>query len=215
MSQNAELRHAQQRTIRLLNYEDGLWDILLGLVFMLLALYPITRALLGPAWNMGFFLAALALLIVLYTVARRAIAGPRMGIVKPRRTPALKIALAVIAILVVLTLGLVLLTLFSPSWLPGTEGGTARTWLSRYWVDIIALFFIAGVFSMMGYLFGVGRLYLYGWLVGIGNLASTALYSGWGAFNLPLGIASGIIIITGACLLARFLRRYPAHPQEA
>ncbi len=53
-------RQVQKRTVRLLSYEDGLWDLLLGTVFLLLAIYPITRARLGPAWNLALFVGLLA-----------------------------------------------------------------------------------------------------------------------------------------------------------
>ena len=52
MNETPSLSYAQKRTVRLLSYEDGLWDLLLGVVFLLLAIYPITRAVLGPAWNL-------------------------------------------------------------------------------------------------------------------------------------------------------------------
>jgi len=63
MEQPLTPREAQRRTVRLVNYEDGLWDILLGLIFLALSLYPITRRLLGPELNLGLFLVVLALLV--------------------------------------------------------------------------------------------------------------------------------------------------------
>ena len=69
--------------------------------------------------------------------------------------------------------------------------------------------------SVRGYRFGVVRLFLCGWLIGLGNLASTALALYLGTpFNLPLAVASVIILLTGVALLTRFLRRYPADDLE-
>jgi hypothetical protein len=81
--------------MQLLNYEDGLWDILLGLVFLQLSLYPVTRRLLGPVWNLVLFLAVLAILVVGLTVVRRLVSVPRLGRVRMRRTPQ-KVVLAVL-----------------------------------------------------------------------------------------------------------------------
>ncbi len=72
------------------------------------------------------------------------------------------------------------------------------------------MFTIVGLFSLLGYLFGVTRLFVYGWLLGAAFVLSAALsiYQGW-TFNLPLAIASGIIIGVGIVLFVRFMRKYP------
>jgi hypothetical protein len=71
------------------------------------------------------------------------------------------------------------------------------------------------LFSGMGYFFGVARLYAYGWLIGLGNLASVIFNEGAPErFNLPLAIAAGIILAIGVSLLTRFLKQYPTEPEE-
>jgi hypothetical protein len=214
MSDQINLRDVQKRTIQLINYEDGLWDMLLGSVFLLLSIYPVTREKLGPEMNMGFFLAVLFILVIGQLVARHFISTPRMGYAKSRRTPALKGLLVLTSFLVLATFGLVLLTLLSPERLP--ELGSFPSWMNNMGVEIIVLLALVGLFSFLGYLFGVKRLYLYGWLIGVGNLAATAidLYDG-AVFNLPLGIVSAIILVVGISLLWRFLRAYPVPMRES
>ena len=215
MQQPLTPREAYKRTIRLVNYEDGLWDILLGLTFLALSVFPVTRRMLGPEINLGLFLAVLALLVVGLTLVRRSLSAPRIGIVNMRRTPQ-KTALTIsLFVMVLITLGLVVITLRFPAWLPRLAGSKPG-WVSDLQLDIALTVVLIGVFSAMAYLIGVVRVYLYGWLIGLGYLASTALmlYAGF-TFNLPLAIASAIIILIGVVLLVRFIHQYPLAETES
>lgn len=215
MSEAPNLRDVQKRMMQLTNYADGIWDLLLGFIFMLLAIYPVTRAALGPTWNLVLYLACLIIAVVISQFARYRISIPRLGYVKPKRARSQKLIVLVLIILVSATLALVIATLISPE-PTGPSITSTPSFLGRYWVDLLALAFMVLIFSGMGYAFGVNRLYLYGWLIGIGNLASVFLNRGAPErFNLPLAIAAGIIIVIGASLLMRFLRDYPAQAGEA
>jgi hypothetical protein len=215
MAEQITPTEVQRRVFRLLNYEDGLWDITLGVMFLLLGIYPVTRRLLGPALNALLFLALLAILVAGQLYARRVVSAPRIGMAKPRRSPAKTALLAIAVVLVLATFGLVLATLLSPQSIPEPRWTHLPEWVGDLDVDILASLAIIGLFSLMAYLSGVLRLYLYGWLIGLGNLASTALtlYAGY-AFNLPLVIAAGIILLIGLSLLIRFLKKYPIPTAE-
>lgn len=216
MSELLSLRDAQKRTLQLMNYEDGLWDLLLGIIFMMLAVYPITRRLLGPIGNLALFLGLMLLAVIAQLIVRWRFSTPRLGYVVARRSPALKLTAAVTILLVALTFGLVMLTLLSPGLLPKLSPSGAPTGLRPYLVDILALLAMVGLFSAMGYVFSVPRLYFYGWLLGCSNLISHMLYQGApDGFNFPLGIAAGIILMIGLGLLIRFVRRYPVSAAEA
>ncbi len=216
MSDTPSLSEVQRRTVRLLSYEDGLWDLLLGTIFMLLAIYPITRERLGPAWNMVLFVGLLLLATGIFSVLRRRISTPRLGYVRARYTPAHKLILTVTIALVALTAGLVILTLVSPGWLggPGPEVSLAN--VQSYLVEILVLLVLVGLFSAMGYLFGVPRLFLYGWLLGGANLVAVIMYRGTPeGLNLPLAVVAGVILLIGAYLLVRMLRKHPVQGAEA
>jgi hypothetical protein len=216
MNETPSLSEMQKRTVRLLSYEDGLWDLLLGAVFLLLAIYPITRARLGPTWNLVFFVGLLLLVTAIFSGLRRRISTPRLGYVSARYTPAKKLILAFTMALVALTAGLVILTLVNPAWLGGPAPAVALSNVWSYQVEILVLLALIVLFSAMGYRFGVPRLYLYGWLLGGANLASVILYRGSPeGFNWPLAGAAGIILLIGATLLARMLRKYPVRKAEA
>jgi len=216
MFESTSLRDVQKRTMRLLNYEDGLWDLLLGIIFMMLAVYPITRLRLGPAWNLALFVGLAFVAAAGMKIVRTKISTPRLGYVRSKASPTFKLTRAIAILLVALTLGLVVLTLVSPGWLVNPAPSTAPAWLQSYLVDILALLATVGVFSVLGYIFGVPRLFLYGWLLGGGNLASVIINRGAPeAFNLPLGLAAGVILLIGLGLLIRFVRKYPVRTLEA
>lgn len=217
MSETPSLNEVQKRAVRLLSYEDGLWDLLLGTIFMLLAIYPITREWLGPEWNLALFVGLLVLAIGISFLVRHWVSRPRLGFVRPRWTPARKWILAVTIALVALTAGLVIVTLLSPapSAAPGPAPAFSLAQVRYYTVEIVALLVQVGIFSSIGYMFGVPRLFLYGWLVGGAYLVSVMLYRGGPAvFNLPLGVAAGVILLIGAGLLIRMLRKYPVQQAE-
>ena len=215
MNETPSLSEVHKRTVRLLSYEDGLWDLLLGVVFLLLAIYPLTRACLGPAWNLALFVGLLLLATAIFTALRRRITTPRLGYVRARVTPEKKLILAATVALLALTVGLVILTLVKPAWLGGPAPAVALSNVWSYQVEILVLLALIVLFSAMGYRFGIPRLYLYGWLLGGANLASVILYRGAPeGFNWPLATAAGIILLIGAALLVRMLRKYPVREAE-
>lgn len=216
MSESTSLRDVRKRTTQLMKYEDGLWDLLLGIIFMMLAVYPITRSHLGPVWNLALFIGLMLLVVVIQLIFRRRISTPRLGYVKSRPSPALKLTLAIRISLVALTFGLVILTLVGPDWFPNLTPSTGPDWPRSYLVEILVLLVMIGLFSGMGYLFGVPRLYLYGWLLGGGNLASVIMNQGAPeAFNVPMALAAGVILLIGLGLFTRFIRKYPVRTLEA
>ena len=221
MSQPPTLRDAQKRTWQLMNFEDGFWDLLLGLTFMMLALYPVTRARFGPVPNFALFLGVMALVVVVHLLLRRRVSAPRVGYVKPRRSRALKLIVTITILLVALTVGLVILTLLGPGSVqdqstgPDSVAGVSPGGTRSYTVEIVVMLALIGLFSVMGYLFGVLRLYLYGWLLGAGNLLSVVANQGAPErFNMPLAVAAAVILLSGTGLLIRFLRKYPVRSLE-
>ncbi len=113
-------------------------------------------------------------------------------------------------------MGLVIVTLVSPVSSAGPAPAVSLANVRSYMVEILALLFEVGLFSAIGYVFGVPRLFLYGWLLGGANLVSVILYRGGpAAFNWPVAIAAGVILLIGASLLVRMLRKYPVQEAEA
>lgn len=210
MFETTDFRQIQRRMAQLTSFEDGFYDLLQGIIILLLSIYPITRLQLGPEWNVVLFLILLAMMVMGQLVLRYFVSGPRIGHVVPRRSAKLLLLLILTVGAVLITFGLLMLTLLSP----GAESAPslpAETSAGRgYMVEIIVLFFMGGLFSIMGYFFRVTRLYFYGWMLGLAYLASVYMEhnAGW-TFLIPLAIAAGIILLIGFVLLIRFLRKYP------
>jgi hypothetical protein len=216
MSEMNDLQQVQKRINRMMNFEDGLWDLLLGTIFMLLAIYPITRELLGPEWNIALFLGVLGLLVVGQLTLRYFISVPRIGYMRPRPSPKLRLLAIFTVIMVLLTFGLLMVTFLGPGSEAAPSAAVEASTERGYTVELITVLIIGGLFSAMGYFFGVTRLYFYGWLIGLGNLASVYMThnAGW-SFNIPLAVVAGMILLIGFVLLSRFLRKYPIRTQEA
>ena len=216
MTETPNLRQVQKRIYLLSNFEDGLWDLLLGTIFMLLAIYPLTREALGPEWNIVLFLVSLGLLVGAQLALRHFISGPRIGHARPRRTPKLRLLLIFTIIMVLLTLSLVLVTFLGPGSEAVPSSASETSTERGYAVELIVVLVIGVLFTAMGYIFGVSRLYFYGWLIGLANLASVYMThnAGW-TFNIPLAVLAGGIMLVGFVLLSRFLRKYPIRAQEA
>jgi hypothetical protein len=214
MSETTDLRQVQRRVHQLISFEDGLWDLLLGIIFMFLAIYPVTRELLGPVWNLVLNLSLMTLMVVGQLVVRHFVSRPRIGYAQPRRYPKLRLVVAFTVLMVLITFGLVLLTLLSPGFGSSLSGPAQAPPARSYLVEIIVMLVMGALFSALGYLFGVTRMYFYGWMLGLANLASVYMEhnAGW-TFLVPMAIAAGIIIIIGCVLLVRFLRKYPVREE--
>ncbi|MGD8751151.1 MAG: hypothetical protein PVG14_07000 [Anaerolineales bacterium] len=210
MSEITDFRQVQRRIFQLMSFEDGLWDLLLGTIFMLLAIYPITRELLGPELNIVLFLILLALVSVGQLIVRYFVSAPRIGYVRPRPSRGLRFFAIFTIVMVLITFGLVVMTFFGPVFGSNSSVPVEAPSGRSYLVELIVVLVMGGLFSAMGYLFGVTRLYFYGWLLGLANLASVymAHNAGWN-FHIPSAIVAGIIFLTGFMLLVRFLRKYP------
>lgn len=210
MTDTPSIQDIQRRTRRLMTYEDGSWDLLLGTIFLLLAVYPITRARLGPAWNLVLFISLLLVASGIQIFLKWKFALPRLGYAKGLRSPKLKALFVATIGVVILTFGVVVLTLRDSSWIGALIPSSGPIWLRRFMVDILVVLVMVGIFGTLGYLFGVTRLYLYGWLLGLSNLAAAIIYDGAPeGFNVPLGTAAGVILAIGATLVVRFVRDYP------
>lgn len=216
MTETTDLRQIQRRIHQLMSFEDGLWDLLLGSIFMILAIYPVTRELLGPVWNLVLFLSVLALMVVGQLVVRHFVSGPRIGYAQPRRSPKLRLVVIFTILMVLITFGLVVVTLLSPGPESTSSVPTGASPGRSYMVELIVVLVMGGLFSTMGYLFGVTRMYFYGWMLGLANLASVYMVhnAGWTVL-IPLAIAAGIILLIGFVLLVCFLRKYPLRVEGA
>lgn len=217
MSQNLNPKEAERKVQKLSAYTDGLGDISLGLVMLLLGIYPLTRSMVGPELNVVLFLGMMLALVTVLTMIKKRITPVRVGMVKFGATGKKRQRNALI-----ITTSLVLLTI--ATWLMSAKGIGMQTsawhglpeWLSVLKVDIFVALVMLAIFCSVAYTFSVPRYYLYGALVAGGSLVSTVLMTYAGAkVNWPLMLAGLIIVAIGIGVLFRFLKDYPAQTTEA
>jgi hypothetical protein len=215
MMQTVNMKDAEKQVFRLATFEDGLWEIYLGLFFALMSFYPLTRELLGPALNGVLVLGITLLLAGLVWIAKKSITQPRVGRVKFGTQTQQKIRTANLVTwgLVLATFALLILgansLLNEPTWkrLP--------QWFSDFDVDLLFALLIAAFFSLIAYNTGVTRFYFYGILLGVSNFITTVLlvYNDV-KFGWPVALAGLIITAVGVSVLIRFLQDYMVSSEE-
>jgi hypothetical protein len=215
MSQTLHPKDAEKQVFRLATLDDGIWEIYLGLFFTLMSLYPLTRKLLGPAWNIVLVTGVLLALVGFVWLLKRSLTLPRTGVVKFNQGTKSKIRIANIItwVLVLGTFAVMILSanriLNEPTWkkLP--------KWFTDFDVDLVFALLIFACFAVIASAMSLPRFYLHGLLLGISNFAATVLlvYNDV-KFQWPVAIAGSIIAIIGAFELVRFLQKYPVPEME-
>jgi hypothetical protein len=194
MSENLKLKELEKKAFKS-TFQDGLWDIQLGLIILGIALTSFIK-------NDYFLIPYYAVIIVLVMAAKKFITVPRIGLVKfgkERKKSTNKLRL-ILVISVLFGLAMVLIT--KSGMLSGINEFPVG-------LIIVSLNFLI-VFSLMAYFMDFERLYYYAVLVAVSfpmaeimevnGLISNGSY----VFVVP----SGIMVITGTVLLIRFMREY-------
>jgi hypothetical protein len=210
MSINSKIQRADQRILRLAMFQDGLWDVMLGLTFVLLSLYPVLRRALGPSLNLLAFAIELAAVIGGISLLRQRLTASRLGQVRLGASQRARLRHIRLTGAGLMLFTAFVFTLASLGRLGTPIPAEAAGWLAAFEMDILFAALIILFFSLMGVVLGLGRLYLYGWLLGLGNLASTVLAVTRGiAFLYPLALAGALIVLIGLTCLTGFLHSYP------
>ena len=204
------LKDAERKTLRLSN-QDGLWDILLGLTFVSLALSaPLRDKVSHPL--LSYIPMALFLLIgiPLYTYIKKRVVGPRTGLVKVsmRSNSQQRKMLVYIIGLQLVTLAVFLLAINGKigDWMAGSPSWT---------VDAFFGFGVALMFALIAYGMDTFRFYIYGILLGMGMPLSVALSSDNIRYtHYPNLLVGGLMALVGVIVLILFIRRCPVVTQE-
>jgi len=216
MAQTIDVNNAEKKVFRLAAFEDGIWEIYLGVFFTLMSFYEWTRALLGPALNAVLVLGLLLLCAAVTVIAKKRITLPRIGFVKFNTGSKKKIKTVNLITLGLVLATLVLLILSAKSLINELTWEHFPQWFSEFDIDLIFALVIIGLFSLIAYSTGVTRFYLHGVLLGAGNFATTVLRTynkiqfGW-----PIALAGLVIAVIGVSVLAKFLQEYPLPTEEA
>lgn len=207
MTTPIDLKALERKAFRA-TFQDGLWDIMLGLTFLIISLVSLFE-MMGLARPFGYLI-VFALLIpvwVGFVYLKKHLTLPRLGVVtfnqdRHKRVRQARIALGVV---VLVTLVLLVLTKFGVY-----EGLTA---IGVSYLLVGALFVVS--FSLLAFYLDYPRLYGYGWLLACEYPLSVWLEGQIGQ-SFPNGstVIGALITIIGLVTLIRFLRQYPLPPAE-
>jgi MFS family permease len=195
MMKDSELQTIQ-RKVYMSFFEDGVWDIFLGLFILGWGLAILTDA----SYLVG------ASFVGLYFIAwgvKKWLTYPRIGYVRFSASSRRRITARFLILgTAVLLLGLLAAVLW------GT--GTRPQWLADYF-PLIFNGMLAVVVCFVAYWARVNRFYLYAALIFLG-----AVFHLWLGIEWEFGFigAGGIILLIGLGFLIRFLRKYPRVAQE-
>ena len=192
MSEMIDLRDVERRAWTLY-FQDGLWDIFFGLLFLGGGLRALTD-------NLWFYLLVAAGVLVLI-LGKRWITLPRLGQINygPQRQARLNVV-RLVGFAVMVYTAVVLAMILSGADLSGIPVG---------WIFV---FLVPGVFIIMAYMMDFTRLYGYAILIAAFMVISE-MYSyptdAWAQ------IVAGLVpLMVGIVLLVRFLRSYPVVDEE-
>ena len=202
MSQPISLKDAERKVFRT-SFDDGLWDIFLGCIFLIFVLAPYLSSSLGDFWSSVVFLPFWAMVYLAIWLIRKYVVTPRIGVVKYGRTRKTKLAKFTVVMLSINILALVLGIVAALSF------GSVPGQMYAFGLGMILL---VG-FSIAAYLLDFNRLYIYGLLVGLSPLIGEWLWNQGLAshhgFPITFGISSSIMILVGFVVFVRFLRNNP------
>lgn len=199
------------------NFEDGLWDIYLGMLLLQISLSTFLYTLdIGPLWILLILVLFVGLVFAAFWAAKKYIIMPRMGVVnfskerqKKKKKVSLILSLSVLFGVFVfgLTMGLY--------WLAAND--VTSDWVQYGWVIPFGLFLVNAVvvFSLIGYYYDYSRAYLYGWFYGLAYPLNIALDELFGIrFPLFSLLFSTIMVGIGLVLFIRFMRTHPLIDQQ-
>ena len=202
MNEDIDMKELEKKAWKS-TFQDGLWDIMLGLVFFVPA---VTGLFIENDYAMiPLYFAA----ILLFVTAKKRITIPRIGFVRfgeQRRKKGYLVALILTASVIILTLMVVLKK-------TGLLSAGERMPVGPF---IVGLNIIV-VFGFMAYYLNFNRLYIYAVLIGVVEPLTAVLEMMNlidGPYLMLLVISSGMIV-TGVILLARFIQHDPIPSEEA
>jgi len=186
-----------QRKVYMTFFQDGLWDIFLGLFILGWGLTILTEIPYLP----GVFFTG-----IYFTIwgIKKWLTYPRIGYVRFSATSRRRITARFLILgAVVLLVGMIMAVLWGI--------GTRPQWLADYF-PLIFNGMLAAIVCIVAYWARANRFYLHAALIFLG-----AVFHLWLGIRWEFGFigAGGIIVLIGVGILISFLRKYPKMVEEA
>jgi len=211
MSEKLNLKQIERKAWRSV-FQDGLWDIYLGLLLLLMGSSLLLDQLpIGEAARLGIYLGLMAVCLVGMWLAKTYITIPRTG--RAQFGPARQIRRKKVGIILAcfVLLGVVVWMVASV-----VQGGFAE---GLQWKVIFPVIYVVNtivVFGLGAYFLDFERLYLIGVMYALPIILKEIGEEVWG---IPFGywafaIPGLIVVVIGLVLLVRFIRENPIHAAE-
>ncbi|HSG45689.1 MAG TPA: hypothetical protein VLA72_21310 [Anaerolineales bacterium] len=203
MTQSIDLKALEKKAWRSV-FQDGLWDIFLGLLLMAFALSAwLDRQSLSESMRMGIFIGAEILAMAVLFAGKRFITMPRMGMVKfgaerQKRRNVVRLILFISALV-----GLAMW--FLASLLMNGEG---KVLLGRWFFPLVWVLNMLMVFGLGAYFLEYERLYVIGFLYALVIPLDVVIKSMVKVdLDIYIFLTGGLIILAmGVAYLIRFIR---------
>jgi hypothetical protein len=214
MSTQLHLKEIERKAFRS-TYQDGLWDIYMGLIVLGMSIFIYRPAAGYSAMNIILMVLIFALAYGLFWAGKKYITLPRMGQVRfgTMRKKKMKTLAIILGVFVLLQAGLVVLTAFG--WLDRAMGAMlnglfAGLGSERILVAAIGSLIVGTSMMVSFFLSDFPRGYYIALMMALAVFLMIFL-------NQPVYpvIIAGLILLPGLVLFLRFLKTYPLHRQAA
>jgi uncharacterized membrane protein len=195
-------------------FQDGIWDIFLGLILLILALLALlSNRGMPEGQQMTVLIVLQVVALAVFIGGKKCITVPRMGFVKfgPQRKAKIKKSRIVLLASVVAGMVVFLVALLA---MRSSSAGPSRlmNFMPLAWVVNAII-----VFSLLAYYLDCPRLYAYGVLFALPVPFDMAIkkFAGVNLSPVTFAVPATFMLAIGAVLLVRFLRKYPRSSEEA
>lgn len=213
MSQNLDLKAIEQKAFRSV-HQDGLWDIYLGGLLLVLSLtFAIPESGEGELTYIGLALLGVAIVFAFFQLGKKYITVPRMGQVKfgPERQKR-KITLAwVMGAFVLVTLGIFLFSLYV--WNAADSANPVELNLAPSLERTIVAAISALIAGLSTVVISYFKEFTRGYYIAL-LMALGFFFTLWLDSIFPLIAAGALILLPGLVIFANFLRQHPLPPRE-
>ena len=212
MSPNINLKELERKAWTSY-FQDGLWDIYLGLLLLAMAIGALLSDIGVPeAWHMTIYGTLMVLSMLVLWAGKKFITVPRMGRVKfgPKRKAKLNWVRVVLLLSVLVGAGVFVAGLVMRSNRPG--------WLNAtFFAPAVWVVNAIVVFSLGAYFLDFSRLYLIGVMYALAVPLDIVFrkFADVDLSFIAFGVPAMVILITGLIVFVRFLRDYPISAEGA
>jgi hypothetical protein len=205
MSGVLDLKHVERKAYRS-TYQDGLWDVYMGLVVVGLSIYAHRPEGGFSVINWIGFVVTFVIANIIFWVGKKFITTPRMGqvrfgLIRQQKRKTLAIIMGIVVLIQIIVVGLTTFGWLNPVFGSKLFGSVNMEHLA---VSALAALFVGPPMLFIAFMNDFPRGYYIAILMALAVFL--IIYLNQPLYPLILG---GLIIVPGLVLFIRFLRTYP------